>query len=486
MMDTTSYLQIIDATIKNGPFKDDWDSLGAYQVPQWYPQAKFGIFIHWGLYSVPSFSNEWYSRNMYIQGSKEYEHHLAVYGSHKVFGYKDFIPLFTAKQFNAGEWAALFKASGARYVIPVAEHHDGFQMYKSAVSHYNTYEMGPKRDILGELKAAFEKQSLELGVSSHRAEHWFFMSHGKEFDSDIHEPLERGDFYWPSMPEPDHQDLYGSPPSEEYLEDWLIRCCELVDLYQPKVFYFDWWIQNAAFKPYLKKFAAYYYNRAAEWGIPAAINYKHEAFMFGTAVPDVERGQFAELKPFFWQTDTAAARNSWCYTENNDYKSAVEILRDLVDIVSKNGNLLLNVGPRADGSFADEDTAILASIGSWLNINGEAIYDTSYWRLFGEGPTRIEEGQFTDGNAKLFTPADIRFTVKGSCLYATVLVFPEDGIVRIQSLRAKSPHFEGIIKNISVLGYDEAPVWERDTEALTIKTTAVFSDAPVVFKLEID
>lgn len=210
-MNLTDYLHLIDETIKNGPYKDDWDSLSMYEVPQWYRQAKFGIFIHWGLYSVPAFSNEWYSRNMYIQGTKEYEHHLTVYGNHKDFGYKDFIPLFTAQQFNPDEWAALFQASGAKYVIPVAEHHDGFQMYKSAVSHYNTYEMGPGRDILGELKAAFGKHDLELGVSSHRAEHWFFMSHGKEFESDIHEPLERGDFYWPSMPEPDHHDLYGSP-----------------------------------------------------------------------------------------------------------------------------------------------------------------------------------------------------------------------------------------------------------------------------------
>lgn len=267
MMDKSKYLKVIDDTISNGRFKDDWDSLSQFQVPTWYEKAKFGIFIHWGLYSIPAFASEWYSRNMYIQGSNEYEHHIATYGEHKDFGYKDFIPLFKTEQFNAEEWANLFKLSGAKYVMPVAEHHDGFQMYKSEYSHYNTYEMGPKRDFIREMKTAFEQQELEFCVSSHRAEHWFFLSHGKEFDSDIQEPLVCGDFYWPSMPEPDHQDLFGSPPNQEFLEDWLIRCCELVDNYQPKVFYFDWWIHTAAFKPYLKKFAAYYYNKGDEWGL---------------------------------------------------------------------------------------------------------------------------------------------------------------------------------------------------------------------------
>ncbi|WP_339270410.1 alpha-L-fucosidase [Paenibacillus sp. FSL R5-0470] len=486
MMDKSKYLKVIDDTISNGRFKDDWDSLSQFQVPTWYEKAKFGIFIHWGLYSIPAFASEWYSRNMYIQGSSEYEHHIATYGEHKDFGYKDFIPLFKTEQFNAEEWANLFKLSGAKYVMPVAEHHDGFQMYKSAYSHYNTYEMGPQRDLVGEMKDAFEHQGLEFCVSSHRAEHWFFLSHGKEFDSDIQEPLVCGDFYWPSMTEPDHQDLFGSPPNKEFLEDWLIRCCELVDNYKPKVFYFDWWIHTAAFKPYLKKFAAYYYNKGDEWGTPVAINYKHDAFMFGSAVPDIERGLFSELKPYFWQTDTAVAKNSWCYTADNDYKSAMEIIRDLVDIVSKNGNLLLNIGPKADGSIPAQDREILLAIGDWLKINGEAIYDTTYWRTFGEGPTKILEGQFTDGTTKTFTSEDIRFTVKGSCLYATVLVYPENGIVHIQSLKEKSTHFHGIIKDIHILGFDERPTWERTDEALTIYTSTVHSEAPVVLRIELD
>ncbi|HHU72222.1 MAG TPA: alpha-L-fucosidase, partial [Clostridiales bacterium] len=392
------YLRQIDKVIKEGRFKDNWDSLSQYRIPQWYKEMKFGIFIHWGIYSVPAFANEWYSRNMYIQGTKEFEHHVKTYGPHKEFGYKDYIPMFTADKFNPKEWADLFKEAGARYVIPVGEHHDGFQMYASDISHWNAAKMGPKRNILGELKEAIEGNGMIMGTSTHRAEHWFFMGHGKEFDSDIKEPLERGDFYWPAMKEYDHHDLYSPSPSEEFLEDWLVRCCEIVDRYKPSIMYFDWWIEHNAFKPYLKKFAAYYYNRAEEWGREVAINYKHDAFQFGTAIVDIERGQFADSKPYYWQTDTAVARNSWCYTTTNDYKNANEIICQLVDIVSKNGTLLLNIGPKGDGTIPQEDKEILQTIGKWLKVNGEAIYGSKVWRQFGEGPTKVTEGQFSDGS----------------------------------------------------------------------------------------
>lgn len=485
-MNHEAYLAVIDDVIAKGKFKDDWDSLSDISVPDWYRKAKFGIFIHWGVYSVPAFGSEWYPRNMYIQGSKEYEHHIETYGHHKDFGYKDFIPMFKAEQFNADEWAELFEKSGAKYVMPVAEHHDGFQMYRSSISRFNAYEMGPKRDVLAELKESFEQRGLTFCASSHRAEHWFFLGNGRAFDSDIKDPLVRGDFYWPSVEEPDHHDLYGSPPTEDYLDDWLVRCCEIVDQYRPKIFYFDWWIQTVAFKPYLKKFAAYYYNRAEEWGCEVAINYKHDAFPFGTAIPDVERGQFAELKPYFWQTDTAVAKNSWSYTPGNSYKTSTEIIQNLIDIVSKNGALLLNIGPKADGTIPDEDRKLLLEVGEWLSINGESIYETNYWRKYGEGPTKIEEGFFTDSDSRGFTHEDIRFTVKGSTLYAAVLSYPEDGVVTIKSLKDRSHDFHAVIEDIEVLGFNEKPVWERTKEALIIKTKSVQSDNPVVFKLRVN
>lgn len=492
MYDLSKYLKTIDEVIAKGRYKDDWGSLSQYSVPKWYKNSKFGIFIHWGVFSVPAFASEWYSRQMYVKDSNEYKHHTEVYGKHTEFGYKDFIPMFKAEKFDPENWAELFSRAGAKYVVPVAEHHDGFQMYKSGISHWNAYEKGPCRDVLGELKTACEAKGLNMGTSSHRAEHWFFMGCGKDFESDIKEPLNRGDLYWPSMRAPENfHDIFSEPyPTEEYLQDWLVRCCELVDRYRPKIFYFDWWIQHSAFKPYLKKFAAYYYNRAEEWGTEVVINYKHDAFMFGTAVPDVERGQFADRKPFFWQTDTAVALNSWGYTENNCYRRASDIVRDLADIVSKNGCLLLNIGPKADGGIPDEDRDILLGIGEWLKTNGEAIYGTKLWRRFGEGPTEIVEGQFTDGINKNFTSQDIRFTAANGYLYAIVLKSSDNGDYLITSLDMKDAsqrdNFHGIVKDVSLLGSDKKPEWARAADGVHIKTDYKNGDYPIVFKIEID
>ncbi|MFH1513266.1 MAG: alpha-L-fucosidase [Bacillota bacterium] len=488
-MDRQAYLHTIEQVIAQGPYRDDWDSLAGREMPRWMYQGKFGIFIHWGVYAVPAFGNEWYPRGMYMQGSPEYEHHIKTWGGHAKFGYKDFIPLFTAPKFDAAAWAELLYKAGAKYVVPVAEHHDGFQMYQSALSHWNAYEMGPRRDVLGELRKAFDEKGLVTGASSHRAEHWFFMGHGKEFDSDIKEPLRLGDFYWPAMPEAGHQDLFSEPaPTAEFLEDWLLRCCEIVDKYQPRQFYFDWWIQHSAVKPYLLKFAAYYYNRAQEWGAEVTICYKHDAFAFGTATVDIERGKFAQAQPFRWQTDTAVARNSWCWTENNTFKSPGGIVRDLADIVSKNGVLLLNVGPKPDGTISKEDTAVLLSIGAWLRVNGEAIYNTAVWRMSGEGPTKTREGQFTDGEDTQFTAEDIRFTTRGSHLYAIFMRWPEDGKALIRSLAeqdaSRLPVFHGIVRDVDILGYGK-PVWSRDEDGLHVSAPDVQSDLPVAVRITI-
>ncbi len=218
-MDKAEYLEQIDRVNREGRYHPDWDSLAAHPIPAWYSQKRLGIFLHWGPFSVPAY-HDWYARNMYIQGSPEYEHHLANYGPHKEFGFKDFIPLFTMEKFDPRAWVRLFIDAGADYIVPVAEHHDGFQMYRSELSHWNAAEMGPRRDLLGELLEEAGKAGMTVGASTHRAEHWWFMSHGLAFDSDVREPLKQGDLYWPAQPEFSHQDLFSQPqPDEEYLDD---------------------------------------------------------------------------------------------------------------------------------------------------------------------------------------------------------------------------------------------------------------------------
>ena len=458
-------LKSIDATVENGPFAASWDSLQEYEIPEWYLDAKFGIFIHWGVYCVPAFGNEWYPRQMYQRGTPHYQHHVDTYGPHTEFGYKDFIPMLTAEKFDASEWAELFADAGAKFIVPVAEHHDGFAMYDCSFSDWTATKMGPKRDIIGELATAVRSKQMVFGLSSHRAEHFWFFDGGKTFASDVQDPANDG-LYGPAQPHPDdHHDLAANPPTPDFLDDWLARTCELVDKYQPQLVWFDWWIGNNGFVSHLQRFTSYYYNCGAAWNKGVAINYKYEAFPKGTAVFDVERGQLSEIRPEFWQTDTSVSRNSWGYVTNHDYKPVSDIVHDLVDIVSKNGALLLNIGPRADGTIPEPEVEMLLEIGRWLKVNGEAIYGTRPWHVFGEGPTKVPTGAFTDTKRQAFTQEDIRFTTKGDSLYATVLAWPE-GELTITSLADQT------IAGVALLGYDGTLTWSSDAEGLHIRMPA--------------
>ena len=447
-----------------GPFKPTWKSLARYTVPDWYLDGKFGIFVHWGPYAVPAYGNEWYPRNMYQRGTPEFEHHVATYGPQDRFGYKDFIPRFRAEHFDPDAWAGLFRRAGAKYVVPVAEHHDGFAMYDSGFSEWCAAKMGPKRDLIGELAEAVRRQWLVFGLSSHRAEHWWFMDGGMQFPSDVQDPRYAA-FYGPAHPRT-------TPPHEAFLDDWLARTCEVVDKYAPQLVWFDWWIETPAFEPYLRRFAAHYYNRGAEWGRGVAINYKHQAFREGTAVYDIERGQLTDTRPIFWQTDTSISRNSWGYVENQEYKTARDIIGDLADIVSKNGALLLNIGPRPDGTIPEPEQEILLEIGRWLAVNGEAIYATRPWKVYGEGPTRVVAGSFQDTARQAFTPRDVRFTTKGDILYAIVLGWPERGEAVIQSLGADLTLLPRAIAKVEMLGVAEPLRWSRGSRGLRVRLPA--------------
>lgn len=486
-MDKKEYLQKIEEVIAKGPYQAEWNSLCEHPVPVWYQKAKFGIFIHWGVYSVPAFGNEWYARNMYKKDSQEYTYHVGKYGTVDRFGYKDLIPLFQGENFDAGQWAELFKKAGAGFIMPVAEHHDGFQMYGSELCKWNSVEMGPKKDIIGELKAAVEERGMTFCASTHRAEHWWFFDKAREIpEADVNDPA-YADLYGPAAgPMRNWGDIFDNTPDEEFLQDWLVRTCELIDNYQPRILYFDWWIQQYAFKPYLKKLAAYYYNRGAEWGAEVAIDAKYDAFVHGSAVHDIERGQLSSISPFFWQNDTSVAKNSWGYTVGNEYKQSHEIVCDLVDVVSKNGALLLNVGPKADGTIPDEDKQILMDVGAWMAVNGEAIYDTRPWKLFGEGPTEVPEGAFTDTDRAGFTSEDIRFTSKGDVIYAIVMKWPENGVVKIKSIGKEYRNLHTSVRNVEVLGYQVQPHFGFAKE---LKVTAKYvrtGDMPVVLKITIE
>ena len=439
-------------------YEPTWESLKGYSVPEWYKDAKFGVFIHWGVYSVPAFGNEWYPRNMYIGESPAFKHHQDKWGAQSEFGYKDFIPLFRGEKWNPDAWVALFKEAGAKYVIPVAEHHDGFAMYRSEYTKWNSANMGPKTDIIAELERAVRREGLKFGVSTHRAFAWRYYTHSDEFDTTN---PERSGLYGPV-----HADE--EPASKEFLEDWFARTKELIDKFRPDVLWFDFGWHRDEFAPYHPRILAYYYNRAIEWGKKVVLNYKGE-FPEGAAVLDIERGKLDEIPEYYWQTDTSVSFRSWGYIEDDEFKTVTTLVHDLVDIVSKNGNLLLNVGPRPDGAIPDEAEQLLLGVGNWLRINGEAIYGTRPWLTYGEGETEVVTGPMTERKGRPFGATDIRFTKKGRTLYAICLSWPGEK-AKMRSLGDKSAITIDMISEITMLGSNETLSWSQDGNGLNVET----------------
>lgn len=424
-----------------GPLSPDWKSLTAYRTPEWYRDAKFGIFIHWGVYSVAAYKGEWYPRHMYERSGEYanyYQHQVSTYGAMPQVGYKDLIPRFKAEHFDPQAWAALFHAAGARYVVPVAEHHDGFAMYDSRLSDWTAVKMGPHRDVIGELAKAIRAQGMKLGLSSHRAEHDWFYEYGRSFDSDVNDPKYAA-LYGPAHPTEsakgaDGKDVDWTFVSDAYLDDWLARSSEIVQDYHPDLMYFDWWVGQPRFRGALAEFAAFYYNQAASRDQGVVLNYKLDNMMPGTGTLNIERGQAADILAQPWQTETSVSPDSWGFAEGDTYKSPDEIVQLLADVVSKNGNLLLNIGPKADGTIPDEAKSILLAIGQWMKVNGEAIYGSRPWQHFGEGPTQVAAGTMQDTNTKPYTPEDFRFTTHGGHLYAIEMAWPANGQAMIHSI----------------------------------------------------
>ena len=466
-------LKDVDSTIQQGPFRADWQSLQGYKIPDWYRDAKFGIFIHWGVYSVPAFGSEWYPRDMYRPGSDEYKHHLVTYGTLEKFGYKDFIPMFKAEKFDPAAWAHLFKQSGARYVVPVFEHHDGFAMYDSDLSDWTAAKMGPHRDLVGDLAKAVRAEGLHLGASSHRIEHNFFFDVGRAIKSDVSSPVNAA-FYGPAHPWLRAEK--GTPlgndftfVSSAWTDDWLARSAEIVQKYHPEIMWFDWWVGQPSVREPLVKFTAFYYNESLKYsGVPGVINYKYFAMPEKSAVLDLERGQLSGIRPLVWQTDTSVSDKSWGYIENDSFKSPTFIIHELADIVSKNGNLLLNIGPRADGTIPESVRNILLEVGSWLKVNGESIYGARPWQVYGEGPTQVVAGAFHDTSTLKYTAEDFRFTEKNGTLYAIELGWPANHLAVIHSLVATKLKGGANVRSVTLIGSDGELKFEQLADGLHV------------------
>jgi alpha-L-fucosidase len=443
-------------------FQPAWESLKTHQDPQWFADAKLGIYFHWGIYSVPAFGNEWYPRNMYIPGSKENKHHLATWGPLDKFGYKDFIPMFKAEKFDPADWARLFVASGAKFAGPVAEHADGFAMWDSRLTEWNAAKVGPRRDLVGDLEKAIKKQGLKFLTTFHHQWLWAWYP-------TFNQRVDAGDAKYAG--------LYGPPlsegawkytakgeliPSPAFCRQWEAKIREVIDLYHPDVLWFDSRMNNIA-EEHRKGFLAYYYNQAAKSRKDVAVIYKNRDLEAGAGVVDLERGRMAKATPYRWVNDDSINWTSWCYVQNAEYKSADRLVDGLIDIVSKNGTLLLNIDPKPDGAIPEPTRERLLEIGRWLKLNGEAIYGTRPWDVFGEGPTPVVEGHFGERKIKDFTAADIRFTRKGSVLYAILLDWPGKAVT-IHSLKQY-----GQIRRIEMLGVKGPLKWSRGEDGVTVR-----------------
>lgn len=433
-----------------GPVQPDWESIRAnFKDPDWFRDAKFGIMMHWGIYSVPAHGSEWYERYMYGGNKGIVQWHTEHFGAPDKFGYKDFFPLFTAAKWNPDEWAQLFKDAGAKYVIASGEHHDGFSNWKSDINKFNAFNYGPHRDLVGDLTVAVRKKGLKTGVANHSNNHFDWvtpMPGTDQFDtnwSDFYSVADRSD-----------------TAHIKFFETWVTKNLELIDKYQPDMLWFDMNGGDRSWDALKVRLAAYYYNRAAKWKKQVAISAKGESFLAGM-VMDYERQGRApkQLTDFVWQPDDPIA-DKFGYVEVPDpatgqmgglpLKSPEGLVRNLVINVSRNGSLLLNISPKADGTIPAAQQKVLLALGKWLGVNGDAIYGTRPWKI-------SEEGR-------------VHFTTKGQTLYAISLAWPTNELV-IPAL-GSGKNLDGNIEIVELLGHDGALGFTQDAEGLKVKFPA--------------
>ncbi len=425
----------VSGAAKAEEYQPSWESLAKHEAePEWLKDAKLGIYFHWGVYSVPAFGSEWYPREMHFEGKSEYKHHVETYGKPSDFGYHDFVPMFKAGKFDPEEWADLFQKAGARFAGPVAEHHDGFSMWDSDVTPWNAADKGPKRDILGDLFKSLEKRDMKTIATFHHARnlqrYGKDAANGKGSKTFYHSHYPLFDGQSPTSEDPELRLLYGNVPEQEWLEKiWLGKLKEVIDKYQPDIIWFDSWLDQIP-EDHRKRFAAYYLNAAKKWDKEVVIARKQTDLPLDFTINDHEKSREPKALKELWMTDDTISTGSWCYTSSLKIKPLDKVVHSLVDTVSKNGVMLLNVSPKADGTIPDDQKNVLLGLGAWLKVNGEAIYDTRPWIYAAEGPTAEPTGGFSEHRKFLslvYTAKDVRYTSTkdGKTVYAILLGVPE-------------------------------------------------------------
>ena len=414
--------------VQRPAYNPDFESLARHEdAPEWFRDAKLGIYFHWGVYSVPAYGSEWYPRHMHDKNHDEYKHHVEVYGEPTQFGYHDFVPMFKAEKFDANRWALLFKKAGAQFAGPVAEHHDGFAMWASNVTPWNVKDKWPHRDITGELEKAIRKHDMKFITTFHHARNSLWEKEPGKWSG--HYSFIKQNF--PSLLDnPENAILYGYMAREKFVKMWKNKLIEVIDNYQPDIIWFDGWLYEIPEKDRFE-FAAHYFNKSNEWNKEVVIVQKNNDMPPEFTVQDYEKSRMSTSSKSVWMTDDTISTGSWSYTNNLKIKPTKKVVHALVDTVSKNGVVLLNISPKADGTIPADQEKVLLELGEWMRINGESIYATRPWITYGQGPTKEPEGGFGDHKEFLkleYSAKDIRFTQSKDekTLYAITLGWPKE------------------------------------------------------------
>jgi alpha-L-fucosidase len=462
--------------VGDGPFQPNDSSLKQYQYPEWFRDAKLGYWAHWGPQAVPR-QGDWYAKKMYIENDPDYNYHVAHYGHPSKFGYKDIIPLWKAERWDPESLMKLYKKAGAKYFVSMASHHDNFFLWDSKLHKWNAVNYGPKKDVVGLWQKAAKKQGLKFGVSEHLAAsyNWFQTAHG----ADMTGPM-AGIPYDGANSE--YSDLYHTPADSSNMKEWLTNnpewqktwfedVTELVDKYKPDLLYSD---SKLPFDEVGRSMLAHYYNQSVKDNTRVNVVYTCKEASNGMWAQDVERGVLDGISPFPWQTDTSIG--DWYYRAGQKYKTADEVVQLLMDIVSKNGNLLINVVQTPEGDLETDVLAIMENISKWIEANGEGVYATRPWKVYGEGPSTLKENQKAGrfggvSDTRGYQPTDVRYTTKGGEIYAFVMSTPDTDI-RLSSIGKNAKLTDKEVASVTMLGSKEKLKWEQEDDALVISKPA--------------